>query len=302
MRLHALVLLLCALYGSVFAFGKLTLEYAPPVFITAARMLLAGFLLLGYQFLFRRKHFILKTKHLWPMIVIGCTNVYLTNVLEYWGLQFMEAGKACFIYSFSPIATAILSYLWFNEKVTLKKWMGLSIGVLGFIPILIVHSRAEDNSGYFLFLSYAELAILGAAIATAIGWIVMRQVVKKHAYSSVMANGSSMLIGGTLALIHSFIVEDWSPTPITDLEPFLGWFLLLTLISNLIAYNLNTVLLRHYTATYLSFAGLSQPFFAALFGWIFLAEVMSSYFWLSVFAVSIGLYIYYQEELITKKN
>lgn len=297
MHLHFSVLILCALYGLVFPLGKLTLEYAPPLFITGSRMLLAGILLLIYQFIFNRKNFTFKKEQLLPLFIIGLTNVYLTNAFEFWGLQFMEAGKACFIYSFSPIATALLSYIWFSEKITWKKWIGLGIGILGFIPILIANAGQEDISGRILFLSYAELAILAAAIFTSIGWLTMRVMVKHQNMSSASANGASMLIGGIFALCHSFAVEPWNPLPVTEMGPFLQWFLALTLVSNILAYNLNTVLLRHYTATYISFAGLSQPIFAAFFGWVFLNEVMSPYFWLSVFAVTCGLILYYREEL-----
>jgi drug/metabolite transporter (DMT)-like permease len=296
-QLQALVLLLCALYGSVFAFGKLTLEYAPPLFITGGRMILAAILLLLYQFIFNRKNFIIKKQHLWPICIIGLTNIYLTNALEFWGLQYMEAGKACFIYSFSPIATAILSYFWFSEKITSKKCLGLFIGGVGFLPILLTHSNFEDTSGSFGFFTYAELAILGAAVATSIGWMTMRVMVKKQGVSGVMANAGSMLVGGCIALLHSYAVEPWNPTPITEFLPFLEWFLILTLVSNIISYNLNAYLLRHFTATYLSFAGLTQPLFAVLFGWLFLNEVMNTYFWVSVVIVSFGLYLYYQEEL-----
>lgn len=296
MRLHFLVLLLCTLYGSVFTLGKVTLDYAPPLFITGARMLVAAILLLLYQFCFHRKDFVFKKEHLGPVLLVGFTNVYLTNALEFWGLQYMQSGKACFIYSFSPIATALLSYVWFSEKITLQKWLGLAIGMVGFIPILMAHSGAEDTSGYIGSLSFAELALLGAAVATAIGWMSMRVVVHRG-YSSVMANANSMLFGGTVALIHSLYVENWAPLPITNINQFLPPFLLLTLISNIICYNLNAYLLRQYTATYLSFAGLSQPFFAAVFGFLFLNEIMSYYFWISFISVSIGLYIYYRQEL-----
>lgn len=297
MQLHFLVLLLCALYGLVFPVGKLTLEYSSPLFITAARMILAAIILLAYQFLFNRKNFTFKKAHFLPAFVIGFSAVYLSNALEYWGLQFMESGKACFIYSFSPIATAFISYWWFSEKITAQKWAGLLIGILGFIPILVVHSGSEDNSGYLGFFSYAEIAILGAAITSSIGWIAMRHMVKVQQCSFIMANSTSMLMGGVIALGHSFWVETWHPLPISDFWPFLQWFLALTLVSNIICYNLNALLLRTYTATYMSFAGLSQPFFAALFGWILLNEVMSAPFWFSVVAASFGLYIYYQEEL-----
>lgn len=297
MHLHFLVILLCALYGSVFTVGKLTLAYSSPLFITGGRMLLAGLILLVFQLIFNRKEFAFKKQHILPICIIGLTNVYLTNALEFWGLQYMEAGKACFIYSFTPIATAILSYFWFEEKITPLKCLGLFVGILGFVPILVAHSSTEDVSGTFLFFSYAELAVLAAAVISAVGWMTMRVMVKTQGASSVLANAYSMAFGGILSLGHSYLVESWNPLPITDYAPFLQWFLLLTLISNLISYNLNAVLLRHYTATYISFAGLTQPFFAALFGWLFLNEVMSEYFWISAFAVSFGLFFYYREEL-----
>jgi len=299
--LQSLVLLLCGLYGSVFIFGKLTLESAPPFFITALRMILAGILLLSYQFCFQRQKFILRKEHLGPILLIGLTGVYLTNVLEFWGLQFMEAGRACFLYSFSPIATALMSYAWFSEKLTLQKWLGILIGVLGFLPLLIGPNSVEDTTDQLFILSYAELAILGAAIATSIGWLAMRDTVKNRGYSPVMANATSMLVGGILALIHSLIVEPWDPIPVNDLKAFLPWFLCLMLVSNLISYNLHSVLLRSFSATYLSFAGLSQPFFAALFGWLFLDEILTPPFWISALAVTLGLYIYYQEELKIKE-
>lgn len=297
MHLQFLVLLLCSLYGLVFVLGKLTLEYAPPLFITGGRMLLAGFLLLFYQLIFKRKEFSLKKEQLWPLFIIGITNVYLCNAFEFWGLQYLEAGKACFIYGFSPIFTALLSYFWFSEKITWQKWIGLVIGVAGFIPILLSDTGLEDLSGHLFFFSYAELSILAAALLSSIGWLTMRSMVKHQQMSSVMANGTSMFMGGALSLCHSFFVESWNPLPVTEIGPFLQWFLALTLVSNIICYNLNAVLLRHYTATYLSFSGLSQPIFAALFGWLLLGEIMTELFWVSLLAVSFGLYLYYQEEL-----
>ncbi len=300
--LQILVLLLCVLYGSVFVFGKLTLEFAPPLFVTGARMIIASLLLLIYQFFFNRQHFVFHKKHIVPVLVIAIAGVYLTNAFEFWGLQYMEAGKACFLYSFCPIATAMMSYVWFSEKLNIQKCIGLIIGILGFIPLLIGHSSTDDDTGYLLFLTFAELAILAAAITSALGWIGMREVVKNRGYTTVMANATSMLIGGMIALFHSFITEVWDPVPISDFWGFLPWFLCLTLVSNLISYNLHGMLLKSFTATYLSFAGLSQPFFAAFLGWFFLDEILSPYFWISVIILSFGLTLYYQQELKAKQK
>jgi drug/metabolite transporter (DMT)-like permease len=295
--LQFLVLLLCMLYGSVFTFGKLALEYTSPLFITGSRMVVAGFLLLTYQCCFNRAALKIKKQHLLPIFIVALTGVYLTNALEFWGLQFMETGKACFLYSFCPVATALLSYAWFAEKITTQKWMGLIIAIAGFVPILVGHTSLEDTTPNFLFLSLAEMSLLAAAVATSIGWLAMRELVMNQSFSPVTANGISMWIGGLISLGHSWMIEPWDPIPVTDFWGFLPWFLCLTVVSNLICYNLHAMLLRLFTATYISLAGLSQPFFAALLGWLFLNESLSLYFWCSAIAVSIGLYIYYQEEL-----
>lgn len=301
MYLQSLVLLLCILYGSIFVLGKLALAYAPPVFVTGARMLIAGILLLGYQYIFQRKDFVLKKEHLVPILILSVAGVYLTNILEFWGLQYIETGKACFLYSFCPIATAMLSYFWFSEKLSLQKWLGIMLGVLGFMPLWFGPASTQDKTGNLLFLSLAEFTIIAAAIFSAMGWIAMQELVKNRGYSASMANGTSMMVGGILALMHSFMVERWNPTPISDIGSFLPPFLGLTLVSNLICYNLHAMLLRTFTATYLAFVGLTQPLFAAFLGWFFLNEVLNISFWLSVIAVSFGLYIYYQQDLKTNK-
>ena len=114
-----------------------------------------------------------------------------------------------------------------------------------------------------------------------------------------MANGTSMLIGGLLAFSHSFIVESWTPTPIAvgNVEPFLKWTLVITLVYNLLCYNAYGMLLKRFTATFLSFIGLLSPIFASISGWLFLDEPLSWTILLSTSVVSIGLLIFYRAEL-----
>jgi drug/metabolite transporter (DMT)-like permease len=107
-----------------------------------------------------------------------------------------------------------------------------------------------------------------------------------------MANGVSMLIGGILALGHSYSTEEWNPFPVTHYSVFFECTLLLILISNLICYNLYGMLLKRYSATFISFAGFTTPLFTALFGWLLLGETVSLSFYLSFFIVLSGLVLF----------
>ncbi|MBA3815199.1 MAG: DMT family transporter [Parachlamydiaceae bacterium] len=292
------VMLLYALFASVFTIAKTGLDYAQPLFLVGSRMLFAGIIMLAYQFFCNRKEFTFKKEHFWRVFRLALFNIYLTNVFEFWGLKYLTSFKTCFIYSLSPFISAILSYFLFADKISLRKGFGLAIGFFGFLPILMCgSSSSEDLTGRILFLSWAEVAVIFAAISSVYGWILLKQLVSENGYSPFMANGLSMTLGGTMALFHSSISETWDPLPVSQMFPFLECALLLILVSNLICYNLYGYLLKRYSATFISFAGFTTPFFTALFGWFFLGEIVTWPFYLSAAIVLAGLYTFYQEEL-----
>lgn len=283
------------LWSTSFSIGKVSLEYSPPLFLTGVRMLVAGIIILGFLYMWRRETFKIKKRQILPLLLLSFFSVYLTNALEFWGLQYLTAAKACFIYSLSPFLSALFSYFQFKEKITSRKVMGLVTGFLGFFPVLLMQSGSDDLGG-FSFLSLAEIALVIATICSVYGWIILRKLGKDDGMSPLMANGSSMALGGVFALVHSMIVENWNPFPVSNAMGFLQGIFMMILISNLICYNLYGWLLKRFTATFLSFAGLTTPLFAAFFGWIFLKEEVSWVFFLSVGIISIGLWIVYAEE------
>lgn len=294
-----LIVFLFALWSTSFPLGKSLVGLAPPVFLTGYRMLFGALLLLGYLFVKKRLTLQLTKKQWFSLLLLGLFSIYLTNILEFWGLKYLPAAKVCFIYSLSPFLTALFSYIHFKEKMTLRKWLGMSIGFLGFIPVLLSKSSLESIVHAFSVFSWAEIAIATAATFAVYGWVILRIVVKDEELSPVAANGWSMLIGGALALTTSFFVDTWRPTPIlaSNALPFFQGVFAMTLISNVICFNLYGYLLKRYTATLLSFFGLLSPVFASISSWMFLGEEISWTIILSTGIVALGLWIVYKEEL-----
>ncbi len=290
-----LVFLLYALFASVFILGKWTLSYTSPLFLVGSRMAVAGLLILAFLALRKGALFPFKKRQIPQLILLGITSIYLVNVLEFWGLQYLTSFKTCFIYSISPFVSAILSYFIFSESLSKMKWLGLSLGFAGFIPILLESTPVEETVGQLWIFSWPEIAVTAAAILSCWGWILMRGLVKES--SPIAVNGWSMLIGGLVALFHSYSVEAWDPLPVLEWAPFLEGATALLLVSNLFAYNLYGYLLKKYTATFISFAGFTTPLFTALFGYFFLDEWITWPFALSYVIVYIGLRLFYREEV-----
>lgn len=294
-----LVFLLYALFGSIFTIGKYSLQYAQPFFIVGSRMTAAGVILLLYLIFKGQGSFKLDKFSISRLLLLGIFNIFLTNVCEFWGLQYLSSGKTCLLYSISPFLSAILSYFILSEVMNFRKWIGLSAGFLGFLPIIMSHGVEEESVGSLMIFSFPELALLSAATFSVYGWILIRQLVKEKGLSPILINGYSMLIGGLITLLYSYFVETWNPTPIFEGQfwGFLETAVAMLVISNIICYNLYGYLLQRYTATFMSFAGFSTPIFVALFGWIFLEETVPWQFWCSLSIVFFSLYIFHKEEV-----
>lgn len=291
------VLLLYALFASVFTIAKTGLEYTQPFFLVGTRMMLAGLILLGYQKWTNKEPFSFNPQTWRRLLRLAAFNIYLTNVFEFWGLKYLTSSKTCFIYSLSPFLSALFSYWMFSERLSFKKWIGLALGFVGFLPILLSQTTSEVQTGQFFIFSWAELSVMLAAVSSVYGWIVLKQLVNDNGLSPLTANGMSMLIGGTVALGHSYFVENWDPIPVSNFSIYFECTLLLIVISNLVCYNLYGSLLKKYSATFMSFAGFTTPLFTALLGWLFLGEVVTWPFYVSFAIVFSALVLFDQEEL-----
>jgi drug/metabolite transporter (DMT)-like permease len=231
------------------------------------------------------------------VLLLGFFNIYLTNILEVWGLKYLTSFKTCFIYSLSPFLSALISYIMLKEVLTKRKWLGFIVGFIGFWPVIANQSQQELSAGVLGAFSFAELAVFLAVISSVIGWILLKQLVHNGSCPPVVANGYSMLFGGVLATIHSLCCEQWNPLPVSNYTVWLESALFLIIVSNIICYNLYGYLLKRFSQTFLAFAGLSTPLFTALFGWIFHSEIIGVWFFTSIAIVFIGLFLFYFEEM-----
>ena len=106
-------------------------------------------------------------------------------------------------------------------------------------------------------------------------------------------------MAGTLELIHSLRNDVWTPIPVSseNIPVFIQGIVLMTFISNILCYNLYGLILRRFTATFVSFMGLLSPIFASITSWILLGEQPSIVIFISTGIVSAGLWLIYSAEL-----
>ena len=295
-----IIIFLYLLYASIFVIGKYAIMTSQPVFLTGVRMACAGVISYALHcFWYKTPQFSLLKKMDWFIIVlIAFFNVYMTNAGEFWSLQYMSAGKTSFIYNFSPFLVLIFSAILFSEKVTWRKLLGMLIGFLSVMPMLIGDTSVIDTTRHFGPLSVAEFVMLGAATATSLGWVLMRYFVHRHVLTPYFLNSVSLLLGGMMCLVHSFLFEN-RPFIITDsMSEFIFYMSAMMLIQNVGAYNLHAHLLKHCSATLVALFLFVMPLQTVILGKIFLGEPITYMFFLCSAGVALGLFVFYLDEIV----
>jgi drug/metabolite transporter (DMT)-like permease len=289
-----LVVLLYAVLASTFIFAKKAVSLANPCFLVGVRMILAGLLLLGYYWIVNRKQLTIKRSDWWLFFQVSVFHIYIMFIFDLWSLQYVTALKSTLIFSSTPFIAAILSYFLLRERLTWKKIVGIFIGIGGLVPVILMQANGQEASE-LACISLPEIVLFLAVISGAYAWFLVKRLMDRG-YSFGIVNGIAMLVGGVMSLITSGIFEGFAH-PVTDLYPFIGWLLLLILSANIIFYNLYGYLLQRYSITFLTFAGWLCPCFATVYEWLFMGGTITWHYLVSLGLVSLGLYVFYQDEL-----
>ena len=280
-----LIFLMYALIASTFTFSKAILCYASPLFFVGFRMLLAGVLLLGYNY-YKNKKLEISLLDIIPYLFLTLIYIYIPYIFEMWAMTTVTSARAALIYNLTPFFTAAFAYLSLKEKLSLSKIIGLTIGFLGYLPLFSSCLRCD----YWYLISIQDLALLIATASGAYSWILIKHFFNRGK-SIVEINGVTMFLGGFFAMATAVIFKP-SEIYVTNWGQFLWLVAAVTLIGNIISYNLYGMLLKKYNATFLSFCGFTTPLFAAVYQWVIWRDVVGWQFFIALIGVSLGLYVF----------
>lgn len=292
-----LLVVAAVLCAATFPLSKAALAIAAPFLYVGVRMTLAGGLLCGYMFVRRQSLKVARKDILW-FLQVTLFNVYLTFMLELWGMQHITSSGAAFAYNLTPFITGIVSFLILDERLTPRMIIGMVIGFLATLPMVYSECTTclpEISPVHATSTALGYLAMLGAVAAGAYGWVPFRKLVSELGYSATHINALSMLFGGLMALCTSALVEGVQPLPVSDWRQFIILTASIIVVSNFMFYNLYGYMLKKYTATFLAFAGIMSSVVAALMSWYFLGERLGIEIVIAAIGIGIGLWMYMQK-------
>jgi len=285
-----LIVLEYAILASTFTIAKQALTYAPPFFLIAVRLLSAGTILTLFSFAMRSVD-IKKVARDWHLFLqVALFHAYFAFIPEFWALQRISSIKTSIIYALTPFVAALLSFLFYKEVLSPKKWLGLIVGFVGLLPLVALQA-AEHEITAFLFFSFEELVLLFAVCSASYAWFVIKKLMQKG-NSLVFINGSAMLLGGVASAATALACEGYAWQQVAHWQPFVLSLTLLIILSHIISYNLYSYLLTRYSITFMTFCGFLCPLFSTLFGTMFLGEMVHWHHLAALGGVVVGLALF----------
>ncbi|MFB7139078.1 DMT family transporter [Gottfriedia sp. NPDC056225] len=125
---------LAALWGASFLFIRIASPVFGPFLTIQARVTFASIALVLYL-VFTKKS--LHFKKRWKQfLIIGMLNAAIPFTLIAISTLYLTASMSSILNSLTPLFTALVVWIWMKESLSMRKWLGIVIGVIGVILLV----------------------------------------------------------------------------------------------------------------------------------------------------------------------
>lgn len=198
----------CLLWSTAYPFIKIGLQYSTPLHFAGSRFILAGLMIL--PFTLRPGDYIRMVKaNLRLVIWVTVLQTLINYTLFYIGMEKVPGAIGAVIVGSQPFVTAIVSRIMIrDERFTRAKVVTIVLGLAGIV--LVSAGRQEFNFGGPEELIGTVLIFI-ANISTATSNVLISRNGKKM--NPLVLSSFSLLIGGLIIFLFSFLVEDVPSKP-----------------------------------------------------------------------------------------
>ncbi|GGE61195.1 DMT family transporter [Priestia taiwanensis] len=252
---------LAALWGASFLFMRIASPAIGPFLTTQGRVTIAAIALLIYIIIIKKST---EWRQRWKQyLIIGALNAAIPFTLISTASLHLNASIMAIINSMTPLFTALIVWLWLKEKLGVRKWIGIMVGIIG-VLFLVGWSPIS-------FTPEVIIAIILCILSTVFYGI--GGVYAKKAFNGVqpLLVAFGQQIGASFLLIPFTLFH--LPTSASTITPTVVWSVVcLALLCTAIGYLLYFYLITSVGPTKALSVTFLVPLFGMIWGVVFLNE------------------------------
>ncbi len=268
------------LWGNSFIATKLALRELNPQTIILLRLIF-GIALLVIFAIYTKKDFTLNLKNHGAIFILALIAVFHLWI-QVTGLEYTSAASTGWIVGVTPVFMAILSIIFFKEKLSKTKIIGI---IVAFSGLILLVSRSNMSNIKFIEQK-GDLMVLASAFT----WSVYSLVNKKISLKYPPMMTILFLFIMMAVFISPFTVTRQSINAVIHLS-LIGWvsILFLGIFCSGIAYVLWAKSLKELEATKVGSFLYLEPFVTVLSAWFILSETITLTIILSGLIITAGV-------------
>jgi len=215
-RIYIKLLMTAIFWGGTFIAGRMIAGHVNPVAAAFLRFVVASVFLVALTLKTEGLPHLMEGRKVLVLVLLGATGVFAYNLFFFKGLELINAGRASLIIANNPILIALFSVLFFAEKLTPLKVVGIFISVIGAIlAISGGHPAALLSGGLGMGDVYIFCCVASWVAYTLIGKQAMNQFSPLAAVTGAAVTGVIMLVipawlSGMPAEIPLYRPIDWA--------------------------------------------------------------------------------------------
>lgn len=271
------IIALGLIWGGTFMVVSLALRGYGPFTVACARTTLGALALFSLMIVLRRPF--PSWDALKATALIGPLNTAFPFALLAWGQQYVPSAFAGISMAVLPLLILPLAHFFSDEKMSLNKVFGMSLGFLGAV-ILIGPSALQIGQG---MAPLGQMACLGATLCYAVSSILTRRCPPIDS----IALAAFTLIFGAIWIIPAMLWIEGVPTP-TDGNSTLA-IIFLGFVPTALAAYLRVSVVRTAGSIFMTNVNYQVPLWSVLFGTFILNETLELRFFLALACILIGL-------------
>ncbi len=254
-----------AIWGGMYVVSRVVLEVIPPLPLVAIRMLISALAIFGFYWLTRRDLRI--PKPAWSrVLVMGVVGYVISISAQFMGTKLAGAALGSLITTASPLFTVAIAAVLGFEKVALRAWVGLGLGMVAVYLLSGVGGGSDISGALWLVLAAFTWGVLG---------VVGGQTVAKLDAFAVTAWASLIGFLGTAALTPL----ETAPIRFENINlPVMLGILYLGIVSTAVAFALWVYGVSRAGSVLSGIAFFAQPVVGSLLGALILGEQLGSSF------------------------
>jgi drug/metabolite transporter (DMT)-like permease len=164
------------------------------------------------------------------ILLLSFLAIYLNQFVFLYSLKFTTPANASLLYATTPAMVLILSYFFFNEKLTLVKSLGIGIALVGIL--LVVFDRGIDLKSEY---TIGNLMLIGAVFSWTLYTVLGKKLIMK--YGAFKTSSATMILGSVIFLpLGMFGVANFDFSYLSTVD--VGGILYLGLGTSILGYGL----------------------------------------------------------------